>query len=148
VRGRGKGGRIRKRFKEQKAAKTFAREQFLGLGERGKAFFNLDTQKQNDVTSLVPVLVRSGESIDDLKDFVLKLERAGLSLSELSEGLQMLKASELGLKRTVEFGVERVGPFGVCHSYALLWGTGRRSQGARVEGCKRRFKRTLFNGIG
>ena len=148
MRGRGKGGRIRKRFKEQKAAKTFAREQFLGMGERGKAFFRLDIQKQNDVTSLVPVLVRSGESIDDLKDFVLKLERAGLSLSELSEGLQMLKASELGLKRTVEFGVERVGPFGVCHSYALLWGAGRRSQGPRVEGCKRRLKRTLSNGIG
>lgn len=108
VRGRGKGGRIRKRFKELKAAKTFAREQFRGMGERGKAFFRLDTQKQNDVTSLVPVLEKSGESIDDLKDFILKLERVGLSLSELSEGLQQLKANELGLKRAVEFGVEHL----------------------------------------
>ena len=108
VRGRGKGGRIRKRFKELKSAKVFASEQFRGMGERGKAFFRLDTQKQNDVTSLVPVLEKSGESIDDLKHFLSKLESIGLSLSELSEGLQQLKANELSLKRVVGFGVEHL----------------------------------------
>jgi|TARA_B110000037_G_scaffold115537_1_gene132723 integrase len=108
VRGRGKGGRIRKRFKELKAAKAFAREQFLGMGERGKAFFRLDSQKQNDIAALVPVLEKSGESIDDLKGFILKLEKVGLSLSELSEELQRLEANELGLKRAVEFGVEHL----------------------------------------
>jgi|GEM_PF-4310884 len=69
------------------------------MEERGKAFFRLDTQKQNDVTKLVPVLEKSGESIDDLKHFLSKLESIGLSFSELTEGLQQLKANELSLKR-------------------------------------------------
>ena len=105
---RGKGGRIRKRFKDLKTAKAFARQQFLGMGEREKAFFRSDSSNQNDIAALVPVLEKSGGSIDDLRDFILKLERVGLSLSELSGVLQRLKANELGLKRAVEFGVEHL----------------------------------------
>ena len=38
VRGRGKGGRIRKRFKKMEDAKRFAKQQYKGVGARGSAF--------------------------------------------------------------------------------------------------------------
>ena len=53
---------------------------------------------------MVPVLEKSGESIEDLNDFISGLNDT--TLSELTQGLQQLKANGLDIKRAIEFGVE------------------------------------------
>lgn len=102
VRGRG-NGRLRKRFKELSDGKRFAEHQHKGLGERGKAFFKLDSQKQDEVAGLVPLLEESEWSLDDLKSLLKTAEQYGFSLSEVSSGLTNLGKHGLGVDRSVRY---------------------------------------------
>ncbi len=103
VRGRGKGGRIRKRFKKMEDAKRFAKEQYKGLGARGSAFFSLNTQLQDEVAALVPELEKSGQSLDELKEFIKNLESEDAKLSDVAKGFSRLRAAGLDFDRSIRF---------------------------------------------
>lgn len=103
VRGRGKGGRIRKRFKKLEDAKRFAKKQFEGLGARGAAFFSLNTQLQDEVAAFVPELEKSGQSFDELKEFLKRLNSDDVKLPDLAKGLSRLSRKGLDFDRSIKF---------------------------------------------
>lgn len=112
VRVRGKGGRIRKHFKKMEDAKRFAREQYKGLGVRGTAFFSLDTQLQDEVAALVPELEKSGQSLDELKEFIKNLDSEDAKLSDVAKGLSHLRAAGLDFERSIRFCETHLMPAG------------------------------------
>lgn len=120
VRGRGKGGRIRKRFKKKEDAKRFAKQQYEGLGARGSAFFSLNTQLQDEVAAFVPELEKSGQSLDELKKFLKNLESEDAKLSDIAKGLSRLRAAGLDFDRSVRFCETHLMPTGADITFSKV----------------------------
>ena len=96
-------GRLRKRFKDLVDGRLFAKQQHKGSGARGTAYFNLDPQQQDEVAALVPELEESGQSLDELKEFLKCLDGDGVKLSDLARGVSRLSAKGLVFERSITF---------------------------------------------
>ncbi|MBC2606078.1 tyrosine-type recombinase/integrase [Pelagicoccus albus] len=113
-------GRIRRNFKKREDAKLFAAEAFRAKKARGDSFFSLDSQLQNEVAALVPVLEESGQTLEGLRQLLKVAKGSTAKFSEVASGLDKLQERGLEFVDVVPFALAHLSPVHMHRSLSFV----------------------------
>ena len=103
------GARIRKQFKEQSKAETWAEGQWTGSQKQGEVYFEATTAERNQFADVLPMLRAKGISLREAVEFALPRLRPVGGDKTLQEIVEELRASKLSMleRRTLRDHSER-----------------------------------------